>query len=244
MQLVPESHAASLAMIGNLFIHQWGNPLSLVPRFVFVNNVVYNPVEQFVDLARQSATYNRGQQCLPAAQTPRLRPVCSVLGPLVAGTRVFVSDNSAQEATSDPWSVVQLRANTRADYEASSAPVWPSSLVARRTANNEALNFVLANVGARPVDRDTVDTRLVADVKNRTGQIINCVTSDGSSRCQKNAGGWPVLQQNSRALQLPANPNVVGSDGYTNMEKWLHGMAAAVEGKTAAPQPPTTFSVQ
>jgi amino acid transporter len=55
----------------------------------------------------------------------------------------------------------------------SSAPVWNSGLTALKTANNGVYNSVLTNVGARPTDRDSVDKRMVSDVKNRTGRIIN-----------------------------------------------------------------------
>src|SRR5690606_12613203 len=89
--------------------------------------------------------------------------------------------------------------------------------------------------GARPADRDPVDARIVRSVREGGGQIINCVSADGTARCAKNAGGWPELASNRRALTLPENPNAVGSDGYTNLEKWLHQMAAAVEGGKPRP---------
>src|SRR5690606_39025646 len=120
----------------------------------------------------------------------------------------------------------------------SSRPAWPAGLVARSTSNNQVLDSVLASAGARPMDRDPVDARIVRQVRERSGQIINCVAADGSARCQKNAGGWPVLAENRRTLTLPENPDAMNSDGYTNLEKWLHRMAAAVErrGVIAAPK--------
>ena len=36
----------------------------------------------------------------------------------------------------------------------------------------------------------------------------------------KSAGGWPVLEKNTRKLILPANPNGDDDDdGYTNLEE-------------------------
>ena len=85
---------------------------------------------------------------------------------------------------------------------------------------------------ARPADRDPVDARIVKSVRDRTGNIINCVAANGTTRCQRNGGGWPSLAENKQALTLPANPNEVGADGYTNLEKWLHKMASKVEGSS------------
>jgi hypothetical protein len=101
------------------------------------------------------------------------------------------------------------------------------------------LTTVLKTVGARPADRDTVDTRVVNDVRNGTGRIINCVAANGTERCKLNAGGWPNMPNNRRALTLPANPDSVTASGYTNLELWLQRMAAEVEGRpSAAPNPP------
>ena len=82
---------------------------------------------------------------------------------------------------------------------------------------------MLANVGARPADRDSVDQRIIDDVRNGTGAIID---SPGD------VGGWPALAENSRELDLPTNPNGDDDgDEYTNLEEWLHEMAAEVEGR-------------
>jgi hypothetical protein len=84
----------------------------------------------------------------------------------------------------------------------STYPAWNGGLVVRNTANDAVYNRVLSFAGARPTDRDTVDKRIIAAVKARSGQIINCVSSNGSTRCQKNAGGWPTLTQNRRTPRV------------------------------------------
>jgi hypothetical protein len=107
-------------------------------------------------------------------------------------------------------------------------------------------NSVLRYAGARPYDRDSVDKRIVTHVKERKGQIINCVTSNGSSRCKLSAGGWPYYSQNTRRLTLPANPSTVGSNGYTNLENWLHSLDQTVQGNysTESPTAPPALSVR
>ena len=50
---------------------------------------------------------------------------------------------------------------------------------------------------------------------------------------QEDVGGWPALAENRRELTIPGNPSGDDdSDGYTNLEEWLHGFAADVEGCT------------
>jgi hypothetical protein len=91
---------------------------------------------------------------------------------------------------------------------------------------------------SRPGERDTADARVVDSVRNRTGRFVNCVSADGSDRCARNAGGWPASVSRTRVLQLPADPDRVNPDGYTNLEKWLQQLAAEVEGRAEVPAPP------
>jgi hypothetical protein len=89
---------------------------------------------------------------------------------------------------------------------------------------DEVRDWVLSNAGARPADRDSVDARLAEQVRARTGGII---------KSQEDVGGWPELEQNHRKLTVPENPDADDDgDGYTNLEEWLHGFAADVEGRT------------
>ena len=118
-----------------------------------------------------------------------------------------------------------------------SPEVW-SGVSVIPTANNGARDWVLDNAGARFADRDSVDTRVIQEVIDNTGQMINCVEDDGSERCSKNGGGWPVYAENYRELTIPENPNADDDgDGYTNLEEWLHNFSAVVEGKEIPPEP-------
>jgi hypothetical protein len=166
---------------------------------------------------------------------------------LISGSRVYVSDNSAPDTGS---TLSQLITYTGGDVlsglvQTSTIPTWNTGFTARKTANNAVYDRVLKYAGARPTDRDSVDKRIVSHVKNRTGGIINCVAANGTTRCSKNAGGWPVLTQNVRRLTLPKNPNTVASNGYTNLENWLHAMDQTLQGITSAQSPtsPSTLSV-
>jgi hypothetical protein len=91
---------------------------------------------------------------------------------------------------------------------------------------DQVLSGIASTVGAFPSNRDFVDASAVADAQNRTGRIINCVQADGSARCNKNAGGWPLYPMNQRPLTIPNGPmSDDDGDGYTNLEEWLHSFA-------------------
>ena len=91
-----------------------------------------------------------------------------------------------------------------------------------------------------------MDKRIVQSVRSRNGQIINCVAANGTTRCNKNAGGWPTLAQNVRKLTVPSNPNTTASNGYTNLENWLHSLDLNVAGVVSSQSPtsPPALSVR
>jgi pectate lyase len=104
----------------------------------------------------------------------------------------------------------------------------------------EALELVLAGAGATLPKRDAVDERVVRDVRDRTGRLVNS---------QAEVGGWPELTSAEppadadadgmpddweRARDLDPNDaadgRAVAADGYTNLEHYLNELAArAVE---------------
>jgi hypothetical protein len=231
----------NLTMANNLLMHAVSrNPLTNVTHAVFVNNVIYNWKNMAIDLqSRGEPTQNSvvGNVFVRGHDTSDLAPVALRADDtkLPEGSKVFLSDNKAQETTSDPWSVTRTLGGTMSvEGFKSELPVgWPAGMTSLPTSEDVVLKSVLKNVGARPADRDSVDKRLINQVQTRTGQIINCVSPNGTARCNLNAGGWPQMAENRRALTLPANPNDVASSGYTNLEVWLHKMAAEVEGRSS-----------
>jgi hypothetical protein len=234
----------NVAVIGNLMAHTVSrNPLTTAANTVIVNNVVYNWASMAVDFQNQGgfATYNTvvGNVFVRGPQNGNFAPVLlrAATNKVADGSKVYLADNAADEATSDPWSIAAPFGASMdlTQFKAKTVSVWPAGLTRLDTTGNSTLNSVLRNAGARPADRDAVDSRVVQNVKSRNGQIINCVSADGSARCAKNAGGWPNMPVNHRALTLPANPNEVTASGYTNVELWLQQMSAEVEGRSGVP---------
>jgi hypothetical protein len=97
----------------------------------------------------------------------------------------------------------------------------------------DALKNVLMNVGANLPERDSVDLRIIADVRNGTGHIIDS---------QSQVGGWPKYKSAIAPIDddndglpdvweikygLDPTDNLDNNldndkDGYTNIEEWLN----------------------
>ena len=240
----------SITMTGNLLAHiQERNPLSRAQELVFVNNVVYNRSHRDLDLQSDGKlptetialrnVFIRGPSYLRDTSPIFVRTE-GTLG-LGQGSRVYQAGNTSVDYTR-PIIVLTGGDTISGLLNMDSYPVWNGGIVVQ-TSQTAIVDRVLNLSGARPTDRDSVDRRIVTDVRNRTGQIINCVTANGTARCAKNAGGWPTLAQNRRALTLPANPNTVTASGYTNAELWLHSLDGAVSGVTQAQSPSAPLSL-
>jgi len=245
-----------VSMIGNLMAHAVErNPLSRARELVFVNNMVYNRKIRDLDIQSQTsrvikATVQGNVFLNGPSNAATTRPIylrTTGSWTLYNGSKVYVNDTTGSYGTSITGNVVLTGGELSTPVLATSTkPVWNSGLTARSTANNAVYNRILTYSGARPTNRDNTDKRIISSVKNRTGQIINCVSNDGSSRCSKNAGGWAPLTQTRRTLTLPSNPNSVASNGYTNLENWLHAMDQSLQGVTSASSPtaPASLSVK
>jgi len=255
--LFGQADNSSITFAGNLLAHiVERNPLSRAAQLVMVNNLVYNRVTMDLDLQSEDRHVSKssvvGNVFMRGPSFSRdSKPIMvhtSGTYSLVSGSRVYVYDNRDSERGSSYSALVTLAGGDVIPnlMTQTTAPVWNTGLVVRRTADNAVYSRVLSYAGARPTDRDSVDRRVVQNVRDGTGQVINCVSSDGSTRCRKNGGGWPTYAQNHRSLTLPANQASIASNGYSNLENWLNSMdrslGGAVQSESAAAPP--ALSVQ
>ena len=233
-------------MVGNLMAHQVErNPLSRAREFVFVNNLVYDRVTMELDLQSEDGPHDPefggGQRLhagpqLRAAHPADLRahlghPEARHRQPGILGRRFRPGIRQLAHPV-----VAYTGGNVISGLmQTATMPVWNTGLTARKTANNAVYNRVLQlrrRASHGPRHRRQAHR---AHVKSRSGGIINCVASNGTTRCNQNAGGWPCYAQNTRTLTLPSNPNGMASNGYTNLENWLHSMDLTVQGATSSP---------
>ena len=224
--------AKKVSVVNNLIAkHANRNPwFSYGATGVIANNIIYyggdagpfifGVFEEGLSPSLVSIVGNRFQKSSNQQNTPYSIRVHSSAPP---GTQVYMSDNTME-------GYGPFREDVDFDPVVSNPPIWPFSGITTRPST-QVENYLASNAGARPADRDSVDARIINEVKTRTGKIINS---------QSEVGGWPTLAVNQRTFNIPTNPNGDSdNDGYTNIEEVLHQMAADIEKSAATPPPPT-----
>ena len=71
---------------------------------------------------------------------------------------------------------------------------------------------VLANSGSRPAYRDPVDARIISQVTNNTGSLIDSTNQ---------VGGYPTIPVVTVSYNPPSTDADSDEDGYTDLEEWL-----------------------
>ena len=222
----------NLLVIGNLFAHNDQRNLRALgdTSTLFVNNLVYNWYGSgragaatgysgeggALDASIVGNVYIRGPNTRKGG---RSYPV-HFRDDVFEGTKVYVEDNLSFHTSSDPWSVVKNDATVPIRVD-----TWPNEVPYLKVKKGQVVrDWVLGNAGARRADTDPVDLRILNDVKNRTGRIIDS---------QNDVGGWPPLVSRVRgvdgipALSVPSQE--IQASGYTKLEEWLHQLAQQVE---------------
>lgn len=205
-----------------LMSNRWRNPRIACGQLAAVNNLIYNPGNAVFEFD----AYTSGDETLCGDTWLSCIGNVAIAGPSTtvsylvrtneanAGTQLYFDDNV------DPGEL--YRNNSSVDPVVSQPPV-PIDCVTVRPSS-EVESYVVADVGARPTDRDEVDRRLMGEIANRQGQIIDS---------QDDVGGWPTLVENERPLTPPVDPHGDDDgDGYTNLEEWLHCFLEDVEPRT------------
>jgi hypothetical protein len=212
-------HAIRVAVIGNLLAHNnRRNPMAKGQTASFIaNNLIYDPGVVAIHLGNSDRSGPHRAAIVGNVFTPGPSTSTTALVTLQPNlhedTRLHVSGNVAPALLAGAQS---LAFDPLADH----APLWPEGFAAWPAADVE--QWVLTHAGARPADRDTVDRRLVTEVADQTGRIIDR---------PEEVGGWPALTPAHQPLELPPLPHGDDDgDGYTNLEEWLHERAARVEG--------------
>ncbi len=223
-----------------------GDPLSIVD---FRNNVIYNwgATANFADHF-VNAINNTWR---PGPETDPNRLPIAMKGGLTHAARGFMSGNvfeGRDDWTADNYASLDFHrwlypgsnykyAGKLDDWKAP-APQLGDDAPTTQTAA-QAYELILAQAGAS-LRRDVVDERVIADVRNRTGRLIDS---------QDEVGGWPILKtrdvrpdsdrdgmsnQWEKAHGLdPSNPADGpldrDGDGYTNLEEYLNALVARAD---------------
>jgi hypothetical protein len=187
-----------------------------------------------------------------------MNPSRTTSAPILPYPHIFLSGNYVDgytNVTSRNWLGIAPAGGTRADTVQSKMTV-PFNILAMPTQTaQDAYTAVLSQAGCVLPARDVLDQRIVSDVRNRTGNLIDVqggfpahVTPYSVSQV-----AWPVLSCGA----VPAdsdhdgmtdayetthglNPNhaadrqTIAANGYTNLENYLNGIAGGLLGSKAA----------
>ncbi len=235
----------------NLLAHNdFRNPLIISGgTHDIVNNVIFDwgsLVTEIIDDAPTSLNlignyYRPG----PSSTTPYE----IVINPSGKGfvPRIFASGNGrfASGAPQDGWSMVQFGWKGRgAPAKYRSERRFPTAPI-EATAASVALDQVLADAGAIRPKRDAIDERIVGDVRNGTGHIIDSPDevggyppySNGVAPADADGDGMPDEWERQVGLD-PGNPSDGNADrdgdGYTNIEEYLHALMLAPNHRSGA----------
>lgn len=241
---VINAYTNNISFIKNLLVNNVSrNPYIRRSTNVIVNNYIYNPGDfntqlEIISGSVISSMVGNIVEGGPSTRDAVYQNIPSIKA-MTGSSKIYLDDNKCgkeswgwytQRSASD-WSHVRWRnsvSDMTNDVRVLSPPIWPTGLVAMDVDDVKA--YVLANAGARPADRDSADQRVVNHAKSngRQGAIIDSPSD---------VGGWPNLARNTRNIGTMANPIPASphrdddGDGYTNLEEWLHTLAAIVEGK-------------
>jgi hypothetical protein len=225
----------------NLFAHNdFRNPLVISGgTHDVVNNVIFDwgtLVTEIIDDAPLALNlvgnyYRPG----PSSKTPYeivINPSGKKFVP-----RIFAAGNARSNAAASPdgWSMVHYAWKGQIAPEQYRSATPHQTAPVQATSAQEALDRVLAGAGARVPRRDAIDNRIVADVKNGTGHVIDRpnevggyppyrggdapVDSDGDGM----ADDWERRNGLNPADASDGNRDLDGN-GYTNIEEYLHAL--------------------
>ena len=152
-------------------------------------------------------------------------------------------DNSAT-ITNDNWLGAAMASGSFADTLSSKVTVPFNAISINMESAVDAYTSVLAKAGCALPNRDTLDQRIINDVKNRTGGLIDVqggfphgtayaatvnawpALASGTAQTDSDHDGMPDNWENARGLN-PINAadrnNYSSTSGYNNLENYING---------------------
>ncbi len=183
-----------ILIVGNLYAHNYErNPLFKGgARGMVINNLIYNPGPRAVhyNLIPEEwygRAYQNGQMTLignvlrAGPSTPENIAFFMLGGS--GDVEIFAADNIAVDRLGNP--LPQTGRYTTSKAKIISMPKPPLPLGVEVLSAVDVEESVIANAGARPWDRDSIDARIVADTIEGRGEIIDS---------EEQVGGYPKYQ--------------------------------------------------
>lgn len=247
-----ESNTGNISLHHNLLAHNYDRNPNITPDGVvdFVNNIIYDGTRltEMKDKFGEPRANIVGNYYKPGPGTVSTKYEVFYYSSTNSHPKVYVKGNIGPHRLSDSlpeedivqpidrWMIELIRFDT---------PIITT------TSAFTAYEQVLAKVGATLPVRDAHDLRVINDVKNRTGKLI-----DNPSE----VGGWLVMKSGTIASDSdrdgmsdsyeilkgldpkdPSDGRKFASSGYTNVEEYLNGLTgeSGTEPKPTATPTPT-----
>jgi hypothetical protein len=229
------SNCTTMAGLRNLVVHsKQRNPMAKDGgnSLVWFNNVIYNYNLGFQGGKTSDVTVEENIY-ITGPTVANYYPIRFINLTTSANTNIYLSGNVEDDVS--PHTPMYICTNCDepvANYLEIARPIWWTGTT-ELDAEGGLKDYVLANAGARPSDRDNVDQRAVDDVINDTGDLIDWHTDLGSD----GLGGYQALAENAGAWTMPADPHNVEASGYTTLEEWLHDFSEALAPTAHTPYP-------
>jgi len=187
-------NATDIAVIANLYASNGQrNPyFKGGARGAVVNNLIDNPGSAAIHYGLQLGEWGlhpwiAGQIAIVGnvmKHGPDTRTGLALFSTNGTPCEVFLDDNLAFDRAGPP-----VRLTSGAYTAKDSPPTWLAGL--RSIPASEVKEYVLANAGARPWDRDAVDRRIIRQVRDGTGKIPDS---------EQEVGGYPNPPETHRAF--------------------------------------------
>ncbi|MBF9221817.1 pectate lyase family protein [Hymenobacter ruricola] len=206
----------------------------------------YNMVNNYYKYGPNSGTSTSGRSRV-------FNPYKQTTAPVLPYAQVYLAGNYVDgnpTVTNRNWLGVTMQGGSLADTVQSKVSTpFPIAPLNTQTAT-AAYAAVLQGVGCVLPARDAVDQRIIQDVQNRTGAIIDVQGGyPHGTPISTSEGAWPVLNcgpapADSDHDGMPdayeaangLNPNnaadrqTLAANGYTNLENYLNGIVAVISG--------------
>jgi len=203
---------SNIAIIGNLYAHNVNrNPyFKALTTGVVANNVIYNPGNRAIQVDWPPSEW-KNQTIQP--QNARISVVGNVmihgvdtqkgLALVCPKGDVYLEDNVATDRDGATAELTSGRVNILKNR-----PVWPRDF--EPLSSDKVIDYVIIHAGARPEDRDEVDSRIIREFQQKKGRIIDS---------QEEVGGYPRVKMTRCELAIPEQ-DIVG---------WLAELASELE---------------
>jgi hypothetical protein len=230
----------SVTVYRNMFAHCAARfPLingNNVKRADVINNYIYNPVRarsHFSKINGDSSAVDMTVNYVgnfmkmgPDSDTtdPQIRfraGLVQIDANVDAGTFYIYNNWSSNQTPGSWWTDVYSEDSRDSTYFYSATPDYGDTYSI--VDYNDLFDTLSPNVGAFWWNRDTVDKRILSEVENKTGEIIDTTaTSEPFFSEQKYRTDVDSL---STTLSVPSSPHTVSTDGYTLLELWADSLA-------------------